>query len=180
MKEGDNKWLVIDTDVACSSSQTIKEDPVSVACQTFLEQVKRICHRALITKDIKDEYKRHQSRYFRKWCKWMLGRKKLKAPDYDKLNRVIESGLESKIKQVEDHEEKEAILKDLHLIEAALAGDGIIISRDDKMAGYLKKYQDKISEFKELVWINPTKNPEEVIEWLERGAKPEEAFKLRN
>ncbi len=88
-------------------------------------------------------------------------------------------GLRDKIEEVVRNEgHKKKILKDIHLIEAALATNQIVISRDDTMADLRKKYQDQIPEFKKIVWINPTKNPEKVIEWLKTGAKPGEASKL--
>jgi len=177
MKESDSKLLVIDADVACSSSETIKDDPVSTLCQDFLEQVKKICHKAIKTDEIQKEWSNHESRYFRKWSVRMTkGIMKIFEPNPKKIRSVKALKLGSRVeKLVKSPKEKEAILKDLHLIEAALATDQIVISRDDTTAGLLKKYQDQIPEFQKIIWLNPTKNPEAVIKWLEAGANPQDA-----
>jgi hypothetical protein len=38
--------------------------------------------------------------------------------------------------------------------------------------------RDKIEALNKIRWVNPTKNPDRVIKWLEAGAKLEEAAAL--
>lgn len=68
--------------------------------------------------------------------------------------------------------------KDTHLIEAALAGDKIIISLDETVANHLAQLTDQVSDLANIVWVNPSVDSEQVINWLERGAKPVASWRL--
>jgi hypothetical protein len=67
------------------------------------------------------------------------------------------------------------MLKDVHLLEAALATDKRIISNDDEARNSYKR----IPSVRLLLWINPSHQEETAIEWLNAGAKLERRRQLR-
>jgi hypothetical protein len=67
-----------------------------------------------------------------------------------------------------------AILKDIHLIEAALLANKIIISIDGTAKGYFQEVMQEIVVLKHIAWINPCIGEEEFINWLDNGAELEE------
>ena len=84
--------------------------------------------------------------------------------------------------RIREHEPDEAVcnimLKDIHLIETALAADEIVSSLDEAVRGHFKRICDPISEIQQIVWVNPTYPEEACIPWLREGAKSEDERKL--
>jgi len=117
-----SRRLVIDASVASAAGQTMA--PASRRCREFLQAVLRISHRAAMTPLLREEWKRHQSLFARAWLAEMTSKGKVEAtPDVqnDQL-RTEAPGTRS-------------AQKDLHLIEAALATDKIVVSLDDTARG---------------------------------------------
>jgi hypothetical protein len=69
--------------------------------------------------------------------------------------------------------EKEAMLKDVHLIEAALAADKIVASLDDEARRLFN-----VAELSTVVWVNPVAHHEDCLTWLADGAEPVERWLL--
>ena len=71
------------------------------------------------------------------------------------------------------HRDQRAIVaKDVHLIEAAFATDQLVTSKDESArGGVFKDASDGVVELKQIVWVNPTCDNEEPIEWLRNGAQ---------
>jgi len=65
------------------------------------------------------------------------------------------------------------MVKDVHLLEAALATDKRIASGDDTASGFYRG----IPEVRMVLWINPAREEERAMEWLGEGAKLE-TFRL--
>jgi len=70
-------------------------------------------------------------------------------------------------------EEREAMLKDLPLIEAARATDRTVTSLDDKVRRMFARACQGVAQLRSIVWVNPDRRAEDPIGWLERGAQPE-------
>jgi hypothetical protein len=104
----------------------------------------------------------------------MFARKKVSRPDVapnDALrNGIQNSGLTEK--------ECAAALKDAHLIEAALMSDLRVVSLDETVRAIFRKAAPRVATLRPVHWANPTKDHEHVSEWLEEGAKDEEARQL--
>jgi hypothetical protein len=58
------------------------------------------------------------------------------------------------------------MLKDVQLLEAALATDKRIVSNDDEA----RRSYKGIPHVKLVLWINPSRKEETAIEWLNAGA----------
>lgn len=67
-----------------------------------------------------------------------------------------------------NEKEQQALTKDFHLIQAALATDGIILSRDKIVRALLERAAARVPRLRQISWINPDED-EGILEWLESG-----------
>jgi hypothetical protein len=153
--------LVIDASVASSAAET--EHPVSSLCRNFLKAVldSAVQFQVVMTHDILMEWQRHRSRYSLRWQKTMTAKRRVvtqEIPRHEALRRKMVTA---------------EMLKDVHLLEAALATDKRIASRDDTARGFY----GGIPEVRMVLWINPALEEEGAVEWLDQGAKLE-TFRL--
>jgi ABC-type iron transport system FetAB ATPase subunit len=74
--------------------------------------------------------------------------------------------------------QRDAMAKDILLLEAALATDRRIVSLDENTARkYYTQAAKTIPKLREIVWVNPDKPEEQPIEWLQAGA-PADDFRM--
>ena len=177
MTEKISKRLVIDASVARSAGQEDATYPRSVRCRDFLQAVLEISHRVVMTQDIKKEWDKHQSKSARKWLRQMVAKKKLYV-----CNITFDDELWSEIeKWAKTDKDREAMVKDLLLIEAAIATDKIVISLDERVRELFVKAAADIERLKQVAWVNPdVENREEegAIAWLKNGAEVESKYLL--
>ncbi len=185
-----SKRLVIDASVARAAGEikppAVTEHQTSKSCRDFLLEVKKICHKIVMTDDIRLEWEKveilegdhwrkgHQSRFSSRWLATMQ--------DLDKLVELGESHddlLRSEIEESASDKHLSAImLKDVHLVEGALLADHAIVSLEDRCLNHFIAIADKVPKLKQLVWINPAKAEEQPIQWLRQGAKLEKERRL--
>ena len=169
--KGVSKRLVIDASVARSAGGEEATYPTSVNCRNFLKSVLDICHKFVMTPDIKEEWNKQESDFARAWRRRMVAKRK-----FEFLDIPVNEELWEKIDKIAWSDRQRAeMFKDLRLIEAAMATDKTVISLDDKTARkFFGRVGVQVDELKDIVWVNPTKVEEEKpIEWLEKGANPE-------
>jgi len=140
-----SRILVVDASVMRSAGET--EHPISSSCRRCLETIRCICHRVAVTPGIRDEYKRHMSRFSRKWQRSMAARRK-------PLTTVTPATVTIALVAYQEAD-REAIEKDLCLLEAALAADRVIVTRDDALQNALAKRPDGTALLRSIRWINP-------------------------
>ena len=63
--------------------------------------------------------------------------------------------------------------KDAHLLEAAIATDKLVSSRDDQARSVFRDVAVNVQELKPIVWVNPTRCEESPVRWLLEGAQAE-------
>ncbi|HAG83222.1 MAG TPA: hypothetical protein DCL61_19275 [Cyanobacteria bacterium UBA12227] len=166
-----SKRLVIDASVGRSSGGEEATYPTSVHCRDFLKAVLDICHKVVMTPDIRDEWNKHQSEFARKWRSQMVAKRK-----FEFLDVPVNEELWNQIDLLAGTDKQRAeMFKDLRLLEAALVTDKTVISLDDNTARrFFSKAAAQVDELKDIVWVNPDKIEEEQpIEWLQNGANPE-------
>ena len=135
MRSRNSKRLVIDTDVAQASGDEDATDPRAINCRDFLKEVRAQDHRVVMTREISDEWKRHQSGFALEWRVSMDARRKI-----DRINPPEHLEIQDKITDTASGEDEiEAIEKDFHLLEAALATDQTIISLDETVRQLFKR-----------------------------------------
>ena len=104
----------------------------------------------------------------------MVARRKvcwIDAPANEELRKKVEQA-------TDDEQKRSAMLKDVHLIEAALQADQIVISMDETVRHYFRKTALTIGIIRQIVWVNPCKDEETPLEWLKAGAALEKERSL--
>lgn len=173
MKKVQSRNLVIDASVARASGGNEAIHPVSAAARDFLQAVLTICHKAVMTPAILAEWNQHQSSFARKWRRSMVARKKLTP-----LNVEERQDLRQQI-ELENigRKQKDAMLKDCHLIEAAIKTDWRIISLDDEARRLFVGLSSSVADIRDVRWVNPVSDADQVMTWLE-GSHDEAKWKL--
>lgn len=171
-----SKRLVIDASVARAAGGEEASYPVSKNCRNFLKAVLTICHRIVMTPEIGEEWKRHRSNFAQTWLASMQGRKKVFRLD-SATNYKLRDKIERAASQMKEHE-REAMRKDFLLIESSVMTDCTVISLDDAVRRLFAEALQSVGELKNVVWVNPGRIEEELIRWLENGAKPEKGRRL--
>lgn len=175
MKNKQSKRLVIDASIAQAAGTT--EHPTAKLSRDCLLSVLQICHQIVMTPDISQEWNKHQSLFAKKWLRNMIAKKKMVTGvtltnDEKKqlCNNIDELG--------NSPNQVKAMLKDVHLLEAALATDCVVISLDEKVRKLFNELSQKIGSLKQIAWVNPTNTDEQTTEWLDNGAEVEKHRQL--
>ncbi len=170
MSNTDTKQLAIDADVAQAAGSETATHPRAVNCRDFLIVVRSENHKLVMTHKISDEWRQHQSRFARRWRLSMDARKKV-----DRIILPDNLELKDKITNTTDNENDiDAMLKDFHLIEAALETDKTIISLDETVRTLYAQVSQQVGEIRDIIWVNPERIAEEQpIPWLKTGAPSE-------
>lgn len=169
MRAKRSRLIVIDASIARAAAATPDSGGEAARCRRFLEAVLELCHRAVWSPEIEREWKRHASRFSRKWRVQMDARRKLdrcQPPTVGGLSERIQSGSVVDLNP-------EVIRKDLHLVEAALAAEGIIGSLDERFRTQLAAAVNSASELRTILWINPAGEADAGFEWLSGGIAPD-------
>lgn len=162
-----SRRLVIDASVARSSGGEDATFPTSKHCRDFLKAVLSICHRIVLTPEIRAEWHKHQSSFARKWLVSMFARKKV-----EQAGSVVNQELRDKIQDAAEGEKSwNAMLKDIHLLEAALATDKTVIALDEAVRDLFTRSSESVGIIRAIVWVNPDITSEEPLKWLELGAR---------
>jgi hypothetical protein len=170
MKAKQSRRLVIDACIARSAGTT--DHPISRACREFLRAVLDVCHRAVFSPELSREWKEHRSDFAVRWRAATVARKKIEYLDSVNEHPAMRAEIQKMPRAIE-------ILKDVHLIEAALATDQIIISSDENTARIpFREIAAKVRSIRHIVWVNPTFAEECAMEWLQDGAPPDESRRL--
>ena len=133
----------------------------------MLIDILEICHRACDTPAIREEWKRHQSAFARGWLTSMYARRKIAPPaahDCAPIRRAVRSDKTLAPGQIAEIE------KDLHLIEAALGADNVVLSLDARLRSLLRRV--RIAALRGVVWADPVVHPLEVQRFLNGSAAP--------
>lgn len=157
---------MIDADVARACGGENAVHPTAANTRDFLQAVLTICHKAVMTPEMQREWNKHQSSFARKWRRSMVAKKKLVMLNLDEHD-ALRQGIRTQ--DLSDNKKK-AMLKDCHLIEAALNAGYSIISMDDVARGLFSGAANSIADLHTVLWINPARDHEKVIGWLKDGA----------
>lgn len=169
-----SKRLVIDASVARASGGEAATYPVSVYCRQFLQVVLKICHRMVMSQEIAAEWDRHQSSFARKWRVAMVARKKICRIDPD-----TDVSLTDSIETMDAPQaDRDALLKDVHLVAAAPETDDTVVALDEAARRLFSQLAGDRTALRDVVWVNPGRLEEEPVAWLEKGARPEKERRL--
>ena len=163
--------LVIDANIAHSAGNT--EHPISSACRVFLDTVLSVGHHVVMTQTISQEWRSHMSAYSRRWLTQMYGRKRVRRVQGE-CNEIFRRRI---YRNAPEHQWK-IIVKDVHLIEAAIMTDQVITSQDESARTTFRSVSDAVGELRLIAWVNPTQKKETPLDWLRSGARAEKNRQL--
>lgn len=160
-----SRRIVVDTNVARSASES--QHPVSDACRQVLEAMMLNQHRVVLSATQYWEWQKHQSGYAKAWLTRMMG-KKLHVV----LTPEPDSGLTDSIHELECTDKARAeMLKDVHLLESALATDYAVISQETNVLALFTTHAQPLRIPRPVAWVNPTEDTPNCITWLKAGAE---------
>jgi hypothetical protein len=154
--------LVIDTDVSGAAGS---KAGVSLSCARFLEAVRETGHRTVVTDVLPEEWKNHRSTFAAQWLRTMYAARKV-----DPISVEPDQNLRSAMLLNASAKDAETMQKDLHLLEAALATERRIVSKEVACRGCFRVAAARVARLRNVCWVDPTIPAEESIEWLHRGA----------
>ncbi|MCD4786057.1 MAG: hypothetical protein K8T10_19730 [Candidatus Eremiobacteraeota bacterium] len=170
MSKKKSRRIVIDACIARSAGGDRAKKGRSILCTSFLLKVLKICYIAIFTEELFEEWRKHRTDFARKWQKTMFSKNKAKILDNSEdqlLRNRIRLECERRKLPLEE------VLKDTHLVEAAIKTDKTIASLDNKARNNFSKMSPGIGELRSIYWINPANPDENVIQWLESGSIPD-------
>jgi hypothetical protein len=150
----------VDASVASAAGQTLH--PSSFRSREFLVEVLKISHRIVMTAALGGEWDKHQSLFALRWRAEMRSQAKI----VDMVD-VENAGVRSQVAM------SPAVMKDLHLVEASLATDRVVVSLDDRARAELR-----VEATRDVTWVNAVADGGHAIYWLRAGANPVERWKL--
>ncbi|MDO7886959.1 hypothetical protein [Hymenobacter cheonanensis] len=155
---------MVDTNVAFSASKSIS--PLSEACRLVLETMMMKQHRVVLSATQYWEWQKHQSGYSKAWLARMIAKKQ-----HVVLTPEPDSGLTDRIYRLDCADKTRAeILKDVHLLENALATDHAVVSQETNVLALFIAHAQPLQIPRPVAWVNPAENPAVCIAWLEKGA----------
>jgi len=166
------KRLVIDASVAQSCGGPDSVHPTAARCRDFLLAVLQVCHRVVMPKALRDQWRDHRSWYSSTWLTSMFARKKVQLECEDPPN-----SLEAPLRGAGLNDEQLThALGDRHLVEAALSSDRIVVSRDNNARAAFRQAAGSVAEIRNITWVNPEEESDP-RKWLEAGG-PADSHRL--
>lgn len=142
-------YLVVDACVLKAAGGK-SEHPRSKHCRAVLKGILDNGHYVVLTTEIRQEWNRHCSDIGWKWRAEMISRRKLVALKIPRPSHVRTQVLQHAPAGVQH-----VIVKDIHLVEAALEADRIIFSLDVKARGHFARLTPFVSLLRDIVWLSP-------------------------
>lgn len=161
-----SKRLVVDASVARAAGGEQATYPLSKRSRDFLKAMLAAGHHAVLSRPIRDEWKKHASIFASQWRTAMMARKRVildDVPEDPTLRQAIEEAATTE-------NGRRAMLKDVHLLEAARVTDESVASLDDVVRALFARASRRVRPLRSVVWVNPGREEEDSVGWLEKGA----------
>ena len=159
-----SRRIVIDTNVARSASES--QHPISDACRQVLETMLNEQHRVVLSATQYLEWQKHQSGFAKNWLARMVGKKLFVV-----LKPEPDSGLTNRVHALECTDKARAeMLKDVHLLENALATDHAVVSQETNVLRLFITHTHLLRIPRPVAWVSPSENTPACIAWLDAGA----------
>lgn len=165
-----SRRIVIDASVARAAGET--EHPTSRRCREFLQEVLDVCHHMVFTREVEREWKDHRSGFALRWQVMMEQKGKV----YRTLER---SDPRSSIMSAARSEAaRAAMIKDAHLIAAAMAADCVIASLDSRARALFSEISLEVKELGKVTWVPVGESDDVALKWVQAGARAVGTWRL--
>lgn len=162
------RHAIVDANVVgAATADDDASDLRGVACRDALRALRAGSLHIVLTAFLRYEWSCHASGYAREWHRYMAERSRTCEENWE----FYDTHLRDRVKRVVCSDE------DMHLIEAAIATNGVIISSDNRARKRFKRAAAIVTELASIAWVDPTRPTDSPIEWIEDGA-PEERGRL--
>lgn len=172
-----SKRIVVDASVAkrCGSTQNPAHENTR-ACRHALIEMLEICHRAVVSEDVLEEWRRHAGSFFLQWRVNMVSRNKIEHLVYAPNENLMEELLSA----IDSERKRKEVRKDIHLISLALESDKCVLSVDESMRRLLVECARSVKSLRAISWVNPETEPGKAIRWLREGARSRSEFRIHH
>lgn len=167
-----SRQLILDADIMRSASGN--ENDLAIRCRDVLEAIQAAGHEVMRSPAIEAEWDKHASGFALGWITRMQSRRRLKEEEEE-----AETGLAGALAHLAvSAAEQKIMLKDCHLLEAAVASGQRIISKDEAAYFHFYHASSTISQLRTIMWASPMRPADACANWLAAGAKPETKRKI--
>ena len=171
-----SKRLAIDATIAQAAGGNGSPEQIGVKCRQLLVAVRQVCHRMLMTDEFRREWDNHKSSFSATWWTQMQREQgKVVWLESEHLGRV---SLDLAAVAA-DPSELAIMREDLHLVRAALATDGIVISLDDEARRCFARTAARLRAIGAVMWLDP-RMISDPADWLRKGAPVLDDLLLRS
>jgi hypothetical protein len=168
--------VVVDADVVTAAGETTH--PTSINCRRVLEEILHVCHKVSLSRDLRIEWDRHQSRYTSQWRVAMESRGKVLPPAKDSPS--FDETADEILETADSSQTRSTMQKDMHLLRDALRSDSRIVSLDETARRLFAHAAQSVDAIKRIAWLNPDDEEAPAAEWLASGAKAAESVSLHS
>jgi hypothetical protein len=172
MTRKNGKRLVIDANIAHSAGTC--EVPSSRYSRTSLEVVLEGDYVAVFNQSLRQEWKDHSSKYARIWWRSMAAQKRIEDTEGEEFAQHLDRACLC----LEHDTWKDALRKDFHLVQSALASGQTIISNEKHFPFFVATVCHTVKELASLYYANPTVEGDICILWIKAGAEKDTARRI--
>lgn len=163
--------VVVDADVARSAGTS--EYPVSKHSRELLQALIQSEHKVAFCPALTSEWRRHASKFSIMWLAAMTARKKIiRSNQTETITPEI-------IRLCATEKATNIALKDIHLIDLALAESNFLASNDVVARKVFLAVAAHHTPLKQIMWVVPVNDGETVVEFLKNGGYPSDNWFLR-
>lgn len=170
---GPQNHILVDANIAKSAADPARH-PTSSACLRLARhlQAKDCPTGAAMTPALMAEWRKHASRTMVAWLASMESRSRLRHFE-DKVVRDLRAAVDA----VADAGIRAAMLKDIHLSEAAIQNGVPVASQDDKQRKFLASLAGQYPLAAKVQWMNPVEEMEEWEAWVLAGCADRNVYR---
>ena len=175
-----SKLLVVDASVMAAAGSEAATHPTPAHARDALKAILTICHKVCLSPELSEEWKRHQSRFAKRWLTQMYARRKVVALEPPACHEIL---ADIRAFHAITQSEMAAVEKDIHLIAAALASDRAVLSWDQRVAIAIRKVcVDKTTvtskSISHVLWIDPIADKDALHTWLSENGPARPSWQL--
>ena len=175
-----SKLLVVDASVMAAAGGEAATDPTPAHARDALKAILTICHKVCLSPELSDEWKRHQSRFARRWLTQMYAARKVIVREPPACHEIL---ADIRAFHAITQAEFAAVEKDIHLIAAALVSDRAVLSWDHRVAIAIRKVcvdQTTVTSksVSHVLWIDPIADRDALYAWLSENGPARASWQL--
>jgi hypothetical protein len=156
---------VIDANIAQSAGSS--DVPKSLYSRECLNAVRECKHVAVFSQQLLGEWGEHASRFSHQWWRSMAARRRIDYTEGDEFAPHLDRACAS----LEQDGWREALRKDCHLVQSALATGQLILSNEKELPRFVALACGAVKTLLQLHYANPAVEGHACILWIKAGAE---------